>query len=152
MQGTLLCLSWWVSSATLPSSSAFFPPLPHFSSQTLCFIQVRCGTEGLTQPAARQRPYSAVSINQLSYLLRVLWDHHNAMSHSQKSIHMLRKMLFSERRHCFTDVAQTRVIYTKHTCMSAKTHARTHTITCTHRLTCTEGKRGCFVSMWDLSC
>lgn len=90
-------------------------------------IQVWDGTEGLTQPAARQRPYSAVSIIQIPYLPWVLWDHHNAMSPSQKSIHTLRKMLFCKWKHCFTDVAQTRVIYTEHTYMPAKTHTHAHT-------------------------
>ena len=101
-----------------------FPPLSHFSSSAPWFIQVWDGTEGLTQPAARQRPYSALSIIQIPYLPWVLWDHHNAMSPSQKSIHMLRKMLFCKWKRCLTDAAQTRVIYTEHT--------HTHRIPVTH--------------------
>lgn len=41
----------------------------HFSSAARCrSIQVWGGGEGLTQPAARQRLYSAVSIIQIQYL------------------------------------------------------------------------------------
>lgn len=43
---------------------------------------------------------------------------------------------------CFTDVAQTRVIYTEHTCTACK-HALTHSNTST------KGKRGRFVSIWE---
>lgn len=102
-----------------------FPPLSHFSSSAPWFIQVWIGTEGLTQPAARQRPYSALSIIQIPYLPWVLWDHHNAMSPSQKSIHILRKMLFCKWKRCLTDAAQTRVIYTAHT----RTQNPSHTYT-----------------------
>lgn len=117
-----------------------FPPLFHFSSSAHWFIQVWDGTEGLTQPAARQRLHSAVSIIQIPYLPWVLWDHHNAMSPSQKSIHTLWKMLFCKWKRCLTDVAQTRVTYTVDTCRMAGAHTQRGV------------KRNCFVSFWDFLC
>lgn len=112
-------------------------PLSHFSSAARWSIQFWDGKKGLTQPAARQRLYSAVGIIQIQYLPSVLWDHPNAMSPSQKSIYMLRKMLFCKWKRCFTDVAQIGVIYTEHTRRWAGTHTE---------LT---GKGNCFVSFWD---
>lgn len=70
-------------------------------------MQVWDGREGLTQPGARQRPYSAASINQITEVPWVLWDHHNAMSPLQKSIHLLKKMLFCKWKSYFIDAAQT---------------------------------------------
>lgn len=59
------------------------------------------------------------------------------VSFTEKYSYTLRKMLFCKWRPCYTDVAQTRVIYTEHACRTAGTHVHTHK--CTH--TCMTGEK-----------